>query len=137
MLAFLKSLKFVSELNKGVQSMKHFVYPSILQRQAMPAIKTSQTKNIVINYQELSGIKLTYLLPCLNNMIREAILNSVSEEKDKKPFCMVILCHSFIRCQEMADTISELITFCDDMLEVINLDSTDFTESQIKIKKSM
>jgi len=137
MLAFLKSLKFVSELNKGVQSMKHFVYPSILQRQAMPAIKTSQTKNIVINYQELSGIKLTYLLPCLNNMIREAILNSVSEEKDKKPFCMVILCHSFIRCQEIADTISELITFCDDMLEVINLDSTDFTESQIKIKKSM
>jgi hypothetical protein len=137
MLAFLKSLKFVSELNKGVQSMKHFVYPSILQRQAMPAIKTSQTKNIVINYQELSGIKLTYLLPCLNNMIREAILNSVSEEKDNKPFCMVILCHSFIRCQEIADTISELITFCDDMLEVINLDSTDFTESQIKIKKSM
>jgi len=137
MLAFLKSLKFVSELNKGVQSMKHFVYPSILQRQAMPAIKTSQTKNIVINYQELSGIKLTYLLPCLNNMIREAILNSVSEEKDKKPFCMVILCHSFIRCQEIANTISELITFCDDMLEVINLDSTDFTESQIKIKKSM
>lgn len=51
--------------------MKHFVYPSILQRQAMPAIKTSQTKNIVINYQELSGIKLTYLLPCLNNMIRD------------------------------------------------------------------
>jgi len=67
--------------------------------------------------------------------MREAILNSVN--KDAKPFCMVILCHSFIRCQEMSDTIAELITFCDDMLEVVNLDSTDFTESQIKIKKSM
>lgn len=30
--------------------MKHFVYPSILQKQAMPAIKSSKTKNVVINY---------------------------------------------------------------------------------------
>ena len=50
MLQFLKSLKFVSELNKGVQSLKTFVYPSVLQKQAMPAIKQAPTPNIIINY---------------------------------------------------------------------------------------
>lgn len=70
MQTFLKSLKFVSELNKGVQGMKHFVYPSILQKQAIPAIKSSQTKNIMIHYQELTGIKLTVMLPVLNHQIR-------------------------------------------------------------------
>ena len=50
MLHFLKQLKFVTELNKGVQSLKTYVYPSILQKQAMPAIKQAPTPNIVLRY---------------------------------------------------------------------------------------
>jgi hypothetical protein len=50
--------------------MKHFVYPSILQKQAMPAIKSSKTNNVIIHYQELTGIKLTVMLPILNSQIR-------------------------------------------------------------------
>jgi superfamily II DNA/RNA helicase len=104
MLAFLKSLKILAELNKGVQSMKHFVYPSILQKQAIPAIKQAQTKNIIIYYQELTGIKLTVMLPVLNAQIRQAVQNSALDTI--KPLYTVVLCHSFIRCQEVSETLS-------------------------------
>jgi len=135
MLQFLKSLKFVSELNKGVQSLKTFVYPSVLQKQAMPAIKQAPTPNIIINYQELAGIKLTFLLPLLNNLLRSAIENSLGDAP--KPLSLVILCHSFLRCQELADLSQELVQFCGDMLEVVSLDSADSAECALKLKKSM
>ena len=135
MLQFLKSLKFVSELNKGVQSLKTYVYPSVLQKQAMPAIKQAPTPNIVINYQEMAGIKLTFLLPLLNNLLRSAIENSLADSP--KPMCIVILCHSFLRCQELADLASELVQFCGEMLEVVNLDSADAAECALKLKKSL
>lgn len=95
MLTFLKSLKFVQELSKGVQSMKQFVYPSILQKQGIPAIKNAKTANICLQYQELSGVKLTYMLPMLNQQLRDSIsvLGTGS-----KPFFSVVLCHSFQRC---------------------------------------
>lgn len=135
MLQFLKSLKFVSELNKGVQSLKTYVYPSVLQKQAMPAIKQAPTPNIVINYQEMAGIKLTFLLPLLNNLLRSAIENSLSDSP--RPLCIVILCHSFLRCQELADLAQDLVQFCGEMLEVLNLDSADSAECALKLKKSM
>jgi len=47
---FLKELKMLTELNKGVQSLKHYLYPSALQKQAMPALKSSKVKNVVIRY---------------------------------------------------------------------------------------
>jgi len=50
--------------------MKHYIYPSVLQYQGIPAIKKADTKNVVISYQELTGIKLTVFLPLLNNQIR-------------------------------------------------------------------
>jgi hypothetical protein len=49
----------------------------------------------------------------------------------------VILCHSFIRCQEVSDTLTELVTFCSEMVEIVNLDSTDQTEISLKLKKSL
>lgn len=49
----------------------------------------------------------------------------------------IILCHSFIRCGEIAETLTELVTFCADMIEVLNLDSADYTEAQLKLKKSL
>jgi hypothetical protein len=96
MLTFLKSLKILAELNKGVQSMKHFVYPSILQKQAIPVIKQAQTKNVIVYYQELTGIKLTVMLPILNAQIRQAVQNSALDVS--KPLYTIVLCHSFIRC---------------------------------------
>jgi len=67
MTTFLKSLKLLKELNKGVQSMKTFLYPSVLQKQAIPALKKGTDRNVIIRYRELNGIKLTTLLPVLHN----------------------------------------------------------------------
>ena len=83
--------------------MKHFVYPSVLQRQAIPAIKSAQTKNILIHYQELTGIKLTVFLPVINAQMRQTILNSVQDES--KPLVTVVLCHSYMRCQDVSETL--------------------------------
>jgi hypothetical protein len=76
---FLKQQRIVTELAKGVASMKQFIYPSILQKQAIPAIKQSQTNNVILHYQELSGVKLTVFLPILDDLLKTAIKNSVSE----------------------------------------------------------
>ena len=73
MAVFLKQLKIVSELNKGVKSMKRYVYPSILQKQAIPAIKNSDSKNVIVHYQEFTGVKLTFLLPVVDDLLRTAI----------------------------------------------------------------
>jgi hypothetical protein len=78
---FLKGQKIIKELAKGVQSMRSYLYPSILQKQAIqPLRKTSKKQataeapqNVIIRYQEMNGIKLTTLLPVLSNQIRMAI----------------------------------------------------------------
>jgi len=38
MSAFLKEAKVLTELSKGVQSMKQFLYPTLLQKEALPII---------------------------------------------------------------------------------------------------
>lgn len=115
--------------------MKLFVYPSILQKQAIPAIKHSKTKNIVLHYSELTGVKLTVMLPVLNQQLRQSVANSICDTP--KPLFSIFLCHSFVRCGEVAETLTELVTFCAEMIEILNLDSADFTETQLKLKKSM
>lgn len=65
MLNFLKGEKILNELTKGVQSMK-YVYPSILQKQAIPAFKDKKHANVIVRYREFTGIKVTVLLPLLN-----------------------------------------------------------------------
>ena len=69
MTTFLKGQKVLKELQKGVQSMKSFVYPSILQKQAMHPLKKASggAKNVIIRYREMNGIKLTMLLPTIHN----------------------------------------------------------------------
>jgi len=55
--------------------MKSFVYPSILQKQAMAALKkTDSARNVVIRYREMNGIKLTVMLPLLHNQIKFSIM---------------------------------------------------------------
>jgi len=46
--------------------MKHYLYPSVLQKQAISALKSSKVTNVLIRYQEMTGIKLTVLLPFFN-----------------------------------------------------------------------
>ena len=47
---FLQELKIITELTKGVQSMKSFIYPTVLQKKAMPEVKSNKKKNIIIHY---------------------------------------------------------------------------------------
>lgn len=134
MQTFLKQHKILNELNKGVQAMKSFVYPSILQKQAIVAIKKSESKNIMICYQELTGIKLTVAIPILNALIRQSVQIGFSDNPHSL-FC-VYLCHSFVRCQEISEHLTELTSFCTNMVEVLNLDSSDLADAMLKIKKS-
>lgn len=115
--------------------MKHFIYPSVLQNQAIPAIKKAETKNVVINYQELTGIKLTVFLPLLNNQIRQAVLNSVADSP--VPLFSVVLCHSFPRCSQVSETLKDVTAFCSELVEIVDLDTSDLTEVNLKLKKSL
>jgi hypothetical protein len=134
---FLKSAKILNELKKGVQSMKHYLYPSVLQKQAIGAIKKADTKNVVIAYQEMSGIKITVFLPLLNDQIKCAVMNSGDTEQQHKPLYTLVLCHSFVRCAEVAETLEELTSFCSELLDIVNLDSGDLAEVALKLKLSM
>jgi hypothetical protein len=58
--------KFLKELIKGVASMKTFVYPSVLQSAALPVLKSTDKKAVIMRYSEMSGVKLTLLLPIIN-----------------------------------------------------------------------
>ncbi len=96
---FLKSQKVLKELSKGVQSMKTFVYPSVLQKQAIPALKKGAASNVIIRYRELNGIKLTVMLPMIHNQSKHAILEQAKkvasgEGDDDKVVASLVLCHS-------------------------------------------
>jgi hypothetical protein len=74
MQAFLKDAKILNELAKGVMSMKTFIYPSVLQKEAIPVLKKkNKSPNVIIRYSTMSGIKLTVLLPLLNQVIRDVV----------------------------------------------------------------
>jgi len=47
------------------------------------------------------------------------------------------LCHSFVRCQEVSETLKELTAFCSDVVEIVDLDTSDPTEVNLKLKKSL
>jgi hypothetical protein len=47
------------------------------------------------------------------------------------------LCHSFVRCNEIGETIKEVTSFCSEVIEVIDLDTSDLTEVNLKLKKSL
>ncbi len=79
--AFLKDNKILNELSKGVMTMKAFVYPSVLQKEAIPVLKKKKkSPNVIIRYSSMSGIKLTVLIPLLNQLIRDVVSNPAKEE---------------------------------------------------------
>jgi len=86
--AFLKG-KVLKELGKGVATLNGYVYPSVLQSAAIPVLKKNEKNSVIIKYSEMSGIKLTYLLPIMNQQIKEAVGND-----NNKVLYTMVLCHS-------------------------------------------
>lgn len=90
--------------------MKHYLYPSVLQKQAITALKSSKVTNVVIRYQEMTGIKLTVFLPLLNAQIRAAALQTVTvPEAEQKELYTIVICHSHMRGEEMAEFSNSLV----------------------------
>jgi hypothetical protein len=80
MQSFLKAdAKVILELSKGVAALKHFVYPSVLQKEAIPVLRQKKKNaNVIIRYSAMSGIKLTVLLPTVNQLLREIVANPLA-----------------------------------------------------------
>jgi hypothetical protein len=75
----------------------------------------------------MSGIKLTVLLPVINQLIREVAGNQSSQY-------VAILCHSVMRCQEIEAFLKELVTFCNDVVEIVDLYSGEKIENSLRLK---
>ena len=132
---FLKELKIVSELSKSVQSMKSYIYPTSLQKQAMEPIKNKKQKNVIIKYQEFNGIKLTVFLPLLNNQMRHAITESITSEGSPLIHTAVI-CHSKARSAVITEFLTDLSSFCSSMLKIINLDESNDIKDSLAIYRN-
>ena len=124
--AFLKG-KVLKELSKGVATLNGYVYPSVLQSAAIPVLKKNEKNSIIIKYSEMSGIKLTYLLPIMNQQIKEA----VTIESDEKVLYTMVLCHSMKRCDELATFANELTRFCSDVIDIVLFDQLDFQDVKL------
>jgi len=126
----LKEVKILNELAKGVMSMKSYVFPSVLQKEAIPVIKAKgKSNNIIVRYSSMSGVKLTVLLPLLNQLIRDVASNPTGDAKT-----VVILCHSAMRCTEMEGFLKDLLTFCKEVVEIVDLYNGDKQENIIHLK---
>jgi hypothetical protein len=68
----------------------------------------------------MSGIKLTLLLPILNEQIKHTIQKISSSKDDGKLVYSLILCHSNGRSAELADFAKELVEFCKDVVDVVS-----------------
>ena len=80
----------------------------------------------------MSGIKLTVLLPVLNHLIRSVVASKTSEVQ-----YIAILCHSAMRCAEFEGFLKDLFSFCNDVIEIVDLYSGDKVENAIKLKQTL
>jgi len=115
--------KVIKELAKGVASMRDYLYPSVLQSAAIPVLKKSDAKNIIVRYSELSGIKLTLFLPLINTQIKQMFTSN-----DDKIMYTLVLCNTNSRCNQLAEFASELTKFCKDIVDVVAFDQIDFQD---------
>lgn len=127
---FLKP-KVIKELAKGVATFRDFIYPSVLQSAAIPALKKNPAKNVIVKYSELSGIKLTVLLPLLNQQIKYAIKEA---EEDKVIYSLVI-CNSNKRCGELYEFCQQLTTYCKDVVDLVMFEHLDFKDCKHEWKQ--
>ena len=115
--------------------MKSYIYPTALQKQSMEALKNKKQKNVIIKYQEFNGIKLTIFLPMLNNQMRHAITESVINEESPVIHSAVI-CHSKARSATITEFLTDLTSFCSEMVKIINLDESSDIKDSIAIYRS-
>lgn len=74
----------------------------------------------------MSGVKLTYILPIINQQIKEVVAS-----EDGKIIYSLVLCHSNARCEELAEFTRELTRFCTDIVDVVIFDQLDFQDVKI------
>jgi hypothetical protein len=142
MQVFLKGQRFITELNKAVSGMGSFIYPSVLQREAIPAVKKVMTKkgehtSMVIRYTEMNGIKLTVLMPIFNAQIRQAVARAADEAASSKYLYSIVLCHSSMRCADLAEFSESLLEYCSGMIDIVNLGFGDFNETMTNLKHEL
>ena len=101
----------------------------------MEALKNKKNQNIIIKYQEFNGIKLTVFLPLVNNQIRHSITESFSNE-GTPDIHSVVICHSKARSATITEFLTDLTSFCPDMIKVINLDNTSDIKDSLAIYRS-
>ncbi len=47
--------------------MKTYMYPSVLQKEALPVIKSNKKgRNVIVRYSSMSGVKVTVLTPLIH-----------------------------------------------------------------------
>ena len=99
----------------------------------MPALKNSKesTKNVIVRYREMNGIKLTVLLPTLHNQIKYSIM-AQSIDPAAPLVASLVLCHSQMRSAQVLEFTEELANFCKEVVEVVNID-TDHDEIIAKL----
>jgi len=56
---------------------------------------------------------------------------------NSQPVYSVVLCHSFVRCQEVSEVLKEVTAFCSEFVEIVELDTSDPTEINLKLRKSL
>ena len=83
---------------------------------------------MIIKYSAMSGIKLTLLLPLINQQIKHAIDQQMSStgDDDLKTIYTMFICHSNARCEELAQFARDLTFFCTDIVDIVKFDQLDF-----------
>ena len=74
----------------------------------------------------MSGVKLTLLLPIINQQTKYAITEG--DELNDKTVYSLVRCHSNIRCQELTQFAEEMTVFCKDIIDVVCFESSDLQD---------
>lgn len=92
---------------------------------------------MIIKYSEMSGIKLTVLVPLLDKQIKYAVSKFGSEDgqSDAKIIYTLVICYSNGRCHEYAEFANQLVTFCPDVLDILTFEESDHNDIKIEWSK--
>ncbi len=80
----------------------------------------------------MSGVKLTVFVPTINHIVRYAV--GALKKPESETFYLLVLCHSYQRCQEIENFLKNLTTFLSDVIDVIGLYDGDVQENLIAFK---
>jgi len=92
-----------NKISKYLRENMSIDYPSILQANAIPIIKSED--NVIIQYTPPAGVKLTCLLPLLSRGIKAKAKASGGKSIE----ILIVTCASKARCNEMLATIKPIL----------------------------